>query len=498
MCYTLDHSFAPLQKDTMPVSRENENTQNITRMLQKGKTMDAVILAAGNSTRFGENKLLYLLDGKPVYRYMLELLYQKQKEHRLRHIVLVSQYEQILNDVVQHFKGVQAVRNPKPEQGISSSLRLGLACLLRQEQEDRKAEAPCSLAPGACLFAVADQPGFTALSLEKLLDFWQSHSYGIVAAGMAKNRADPSSGTDTKHSPVMKNPVIFSAQYYHELLGITGDAGGKQVIRRHWEDTGICSLPAADLDDLDTKEALRRFRQRSLLAREFPFLRQSGHVISIVGAGGKTTLMETLAACCADFGKTSVITTTTRIMRPKKYPTAQTKEQLASFLKQYPIVAAGADAPEGKLRMSEQMSVSDYQKAADFVWIEADGAKHLPCKAPIGTEPVIPKESDIVLGVAGMDALDMPLGEVCFRKEKAMALLGVCERHRMTEQDLAQILISEQGTRKDVGSRAYYIVLNKCDDAKLRERAESIKELLLRAGAEHVACISCIQGSIAQ
>ena len=194
----------------------------------KGRIMDAIMLAAGNSTRFGENKLLYLLDGKPVYRYMLELLYQKQKEHRLRHVVVVSQYEEILNDVRQHFKGVRAVRNPQPEQGISSSLHLGLACLLGQEHAD--AAVPGGAASGACLFAVADQPGLSALSLEKLLDFWQTQSYGIVAAGTAASEAKYDRFVE------LKNPVIFSSAYYQELLSIIGDAGGKQVIRRQLYD----------------------------------------------------------------------------------------------------------------------------------------------------------------------------------------------------------------------------------------------------------------------
>ena len=88
--------------------------------------MDAVMLAAGNSSRFGENKLLYPLDHKPVYRYMLELLYKKQKEHKLRHITAVSQYDEILKDIEEHFPGIVPVRNPEPEKGISVSVRLGL------------------------------------------------------------------------------------------------------------------------------------------------------------------------------------------------------------------------------------------------------------------------------------------------------------------------------------------------------------------------------------
>ena len=119
-----------------------------------------------------------------------------------------------------------------------------------QGQEHVDAAVPGGAVSGACLFAVADQPGFSVLSLEKLLDFWQAHSYGIVAAGTAV--------ADAKHdsSVELKNPVIFSSAYYQELLSIIGDAGGKQVIRRHMEDTGICRLPAAELEDLEDRKSV--------------------------------------------------------------------------------------------------------------------------------------------------------------------------------------------------------------------------------------------------
>lgn len=198
-----------------------------------------------------------------------------------------------------------------------------------------------------------------------------------------------------------------------------------------------------------------------------------------------------LASYSADLGHKVIVTTTTHIMLPQQYPTARNREQLMRFLAEYPVTAAGADAPQGKLCRSDQMTPADYKEAADIVFIEADGAKHFPCKVPQGTEPVIPKESSIVIGVAGMDALDRPLSQACFRKEKAMELLGAEERHLLTDHDLVKILLSDKGTRKDVGDREYFIVLNKCEDQKTRERAGRIRELLLQAGAEHVVCMSC-------
>lgn len=147
------------------------------------------------------------------------------------------------------------------------------------------------------------------------------------------------------------------------------------------------------------------------------------------------------------------------------------------------------DASEGKLQMSDCMSMADYRAAADLVLAEADGAKHYPCKVPLETEPVIPKESDIVIGVAGMDALGQPLSKACFRIGQAKALLGVSEDHLLTEADMARILLSDRGTRKNAGDRAYYIVLNKCCGAALRERAGLVRQMLEEAGERHVVCL---------
>lgn len=100
---------------------------------------------------------------------------------------------------------------------------------------------------------------------------------------------------------------------------------------------------------------------------------------------------------------------------------------------------------------------------ADAVFLEADGAKHFPCKAPAEQEPVLLPQSDIVLAVAGLSALGHPLKECCFRLEQACMLLGVPPEACLTPELLAQLLASEQGGRKRVGSRAFYAVLNQAD-----------------------------------
>ena len=55
-----------------------------------------IYMAAGNSRRFGSNKLFYPIDGKPMYRHVLERLAAICERHSDWEIVLVSQYEELL------------------------------------------------------------------------------------------------------------------------------------------------------------------------------------------------------------------------------------------------------------------------------------------------------------------------------------------------------------------------------------------------------------------
>ena len=86
--------------------------------------MNLIFLAAGNSTRFGSNKLLYRLNGKCMYRYGLEVVAALWQKGLLDTIVIVTQYEEIIYDIEAHFPYMKTVNNPHPEAGISGSIRL--------------------------------------------------------------------------------------------------------------------------------------------------------------------------------------------------------------------------------------------------------------------------------------------------------------------------------------------------------------------------------------
>ena len=120
---------------------------------------------------------------------------------------------------------------------------------------------------------------------------------------------------------------------------------------------------------------------------------------------------------------------------------------------------------------------------ADAVFIEADGAKHYPCKVPAAHEPVLLPPSDIVLAVAGLSALDRPLREACFRYDTIHPqFLAAAPDAPLTPPVLAQLLASAQGGRKAVGDRQFYAVLNQADTSELRQQGIQIQQLLRQQG----------------
>ena len=120
---------------------------------------------------------------------------------------------------------------------------------------------------------------------------------------------------------------------------------------------------------------------------------------------------------------------------------------------------------------------------ADAVFIEADGAKHYPCKVPAAHEPVLLPKSDIVLALAGLSALDRPLREVCFRYDTIRPqFLAAAPDAPLTPSVLAQLFASAQGGRKAVGDRQFYAVLNQADTPELHQQGIQIQQLLRQQG----------------
>ena len=208
------------------------------------------------------------------------------------------------------------------------------------------------------------------------------------------------------------------------------------------------------------------------------------HNICLVGGGGKTTVMYELATAWAACGRKILVLTSTHILKPADGSFAADTAAVYDLWQQGRYAVIGTpEIATGKLTSPPQSVYKALQPQADVILCEADGSKHHPCKVPAEHEPVLLPDCDMVLAVAGMDALGRPLAQACQRPQPAAELLDCSVEKIINAQMLASLLLSEQGARKNVGARAYYIVLNKCDLLKAAQQ-EEILRLLVDAGMD--------------
>ncbi|MEG0441204.1 MAG: selenium cofactor biosynthesis protein YqeC [Oscillospiraceae bacterium] len=187
-------------------------------------------------------------------------------------------------------------------------------------------------------------------------------------------------------------------------------------------------------------------------------------VVTLVGGGGKTTLLYALANQAAALGKTVCITTTTHMFPHPDLPSGN-------------VVQEGQILPDGKLTLGP--SIEWCRSQYDLVLVEGDGAHGRPLKVPGVGEPVIPPESDGVICVAGMSALGGRIVGVCHRPELVCALLKKPGDGTIAPEDYVTILSSNEGGRKGLPvGVAYRCVLNQAEGATREQAAAEIIEAL--------------------
>lgn len=183
------------------------------------KDCGILLLAAGESRRYGDHKLLESIQGQPMYKYSLKHLEAFPECTR----AVVTRFADI--EVAAENQGILAVRNDHPEEGISRSLRMGLQKLLEINPDMR-----------GVLCMVCDQPYIKTATIERMFLNAAGVSSRIVCAGNGERQG---------------NPVWFGRDYFDELMALKGDVGGKQVVRRYPERVVICPASLRELMDID-------------------------------------------------------------------------------------------------------------------------------------------------------------------------------------------------------------------------------------------------------
>ena len=150
-------------------------------------------------------------------------------------------------------------------------------------------------------------------------------------------------------------------------------------------------------------------------------------VTAIIGGGGKTTFMECLAAELSAQARV-IVCTTTHIYPEQNMPclVSPTEAEVEAELARTRCVCVGSVSESGKFSTPE-LPFRTLCAMADFVIVEADGAKRLPLKAHASHEPVVPPEANQTILVVGASGFGRPMRESVHRAPIAAQALGVDE-----------------------------------------------------------------------
>ena len=162
-------------------------------------------------------------------------------------------------------------------------------------------------------------------------------------------------------------------------------------------------------------------------------------ITAVVGAGGKTTLIHTLAQKYRAQGKRVFVTTTTHMyIEPDTLLTADAEEILCR-LNETGYVMAGLPFGE-KIAPLPPKVYRAVCAGADEVLVEADGSRHLPVKFPAEHEPVIPENADRIIAVCGLHALGRTVMEAAFRPELVKRCLNIGDDTKLTPGHIQQLM----------------------------------------------------------
>jgi len=182
-----------------------------------------ILMAAGAGKRFGSNKLVALYEGKPLYERAMDAI----PAEKLDRVIVVTGCEDILAEAEE--RGFETVLNDRPEDGVSLTIRLGLARAME-------------LGADAAMFMVCDQPRLTRGSVAKLIDAFRADPDRIALMADGSRRG---------------NPAIFPEAYFGELCDLPEDAGGSLVICRHEDRLTLHQIgDPRELVDVDRREQL--------------------------------------------------------------------------------------------------------------------------------------------------------------------------------------------------------------------------------------------------
>lgn len=166
-----------------------------------------------------------------------------------------------------------------------------------------------------------------------------------------------------------------------------------------------------------------------------------------------------------------IVATSTKMLVPDWCPVLldPTMDEVRLALSTHPIVCVGRiHGPTGKLD-APRMAFSELEAAADYLLVEADGAKMLPLKAHAEHEPMTPECAKRTVCVVGIDGVGSPISQACHRAERFAQLADASTADAVTPEMVARVLEAE-GLHD-------MVLINKVESDNDRRAAERIAAL---------------------
>ena len=195
-----------------------------------------ILLAAGSSFRLGRPKQLIEIQGETLIQKAIDEAKMSQADFLV--VVLGANADLIQTGF--DYSSTPFIVNPDWQNGMSSSMQVGLRFLMEKEEIDQ------------VLLMLCDQPFVDASLLNKLINSKKTSGKGIVAAA---------------YSNTLGVPALFDRRYFEELLQLNGSEGAKKVIFNHQAEVHALDFPlgAVDLDtEEDVSQFLIRYPQKNL------------------------------------------------------------------------------------------------------------------------------------------------------------------------------------------------------------------------------------------